>query len=234
MNSIDSNTDKAERVLSVHNLSKSLGEALLFSSVNFDAEARRSYAIVGESGSGKSTLLHIMAGLESPDSGTVAWLNREVNKQSKAEIARNRLLNVGMIFQAYYLMPHLSAIQNIELPFLLANASVDRARCEYLLESVGLVDKAQSMPRQLSGGEQQRVAIARALAMKPKIILADEPTGSLDQANATRVLEILLTASREAEAALIMVTHSEHIASLANEQWLLAGQQLVRQPTSGA
>lgn len=184
-------------------------------------------AIVGESGSGKSTLLHLMAGLDTPDEGAIHWGKTNLVDLTADQIASQRLSSIGLVFQAYYLMPHLNVIQNVELPFLLANQQVNRVRCEYLLNQVGLIDKAKAMPRHLSGGEQQRVAIARALALNPGIILADEPTGSLDAANSDKILDTLLTTCEAEGASLVMVTHSAKVAMRADKCWQLSDESLM-------
>lgn len=194
-------------------VSKSLGGSLLFKDIHLEVNAGESIAILGESGSGKSTLLHLMAGLDQVDSGLIVWAGSSLKNMSPDQIATQRLTHIGLVFQAYYLMPHLTALQNVELPFLLANKKPLAQHCKNLLESVGLLDKASRFPRELSGGEQQRVAIARALALQPPLILADEPTGNLDERNAEAVLQILLDVCRTQGCALVMVTHSDKVAS---------------------
>lgn len=194
-------------------VSKSLGGSLLFKDIHLEVNAGESIAILGESGSGKSTLLHLMAGLDQVDSGLIVWAGSSLKNMSPDQIATQRLTHIGLVFQAYYLMPHLTALQNVELPFLLANKKPLAQHCKNLLESVGLLDKASRFPRELSGGEQQRVAIARALAFQPPLILADEPTGNLDERNAEAVLQILLDVCRTQGCALVMVTHSDKVAS---------------------
>ncbi|MCQ8897121.1 ABC transporter ATP-binding protein [Limnobacter humi] len=198
--------------LEVQHLGKSLGGAQLFSDVSLQLQAGETLAVVGESGSGKSTLLHLMAGLDSADSGDVLWQGENIQHWSANQQAARRLEHVGLVFQAYYLMPHLTARQNVELPFLLAGKTPDEAHCMRLLELVGVADKTSRYPRELSGGEQQRVAIARALALTPPLLLADEPTGNLDEDNADNVLTVLLDACKQQGCALVMVTHSERAA----------------------
>ena len=205
-----------QTTLALAGVSKSLGGVKLFTGVNLQLFQGQSLAVVGESGSGKSTLLHLMAGLDQPDSGEVFWAGKAVNNLSSNAIAAMRLQHIGLVFQAYYLMPHLTAQQNIELPFLLANKKPDTTRCHHLLEQVGMAHKAASFPREMSGGEQQRVAIARALALNPPLILADEPTGNLDEDNAERVLQVLLSACGAQGCSLVMVTHSAKAAGHLN------------------
>ncbi|GLR25778.1 ABC transporter ATP-binding protein [Limnobacter litoralis] len=212
----------SENLLALHNTSKSLGGVRLFTGLDFSIGPRESVAILGESGSGKSTLLHLMAGLERPDQGEVLWLGQNLQTMSDDVLAMRRLHNIGLVFQAYYLMPHLNAQQNVELPLLLAGQKVDHGWAAHLLEQVGLPDKGHRKPGELSGGEQQRVAIARALVMKPPIVLADEPTGNLDEKNAEIALEVLLESCQQARAALVLVTHSQHIALQLDQQLNLA------------
>ncbi|HEX4917720.1 MAG TPA: ABC transporter ATP-binding protein [Limnobacter sp.] len=226
MNLTPSGTPSDQPVLRVEGLSKQLGGVRLFEDVALALQAGESLAVVGESGSGKSTLLHLMAGLETPDTGTVQWHGQALATLAPAALAKRRLRHVGLVFQAYYLMPHLNAIQNVELPFLLAGEQPDHARTGALLAQVGMAHKAKAFPRELSGGEQQRVAIARALALKPPLILADEPTGNLDEDNADKVLHVLLQSCANEGSGLVMVTHSHHAASALGHQLRLAKHHL--------
>lgn len=212
--------------LALAGVSKTLGGVQLFSNVHLRLLEGQSLAVIGESGSGKSTLLHLMAGLDKPDTGEVHWAGSAVHTLNTDEIAAKRLRHIGLVFQAYYLMPHLTAQQNVELPFLLAGQRPDHTRCTMLLEQVGMGHKLQSFPREMSGGEQQRVAIARALALNPPLILADEPTGNLDEDNAARVLEVLLQACARQGCALVMVTHSAKAASHLDHQLNLVDHHL--------
>lgn len=202
-----------QSLIKLDGISKTLGGSLLFKNIHLEIRSGQSAAILGESGSGKSTLLHVMAGLDSTDSGTISWSGKTLTDLNPDQIASRRLQHIGLVFQAYYLMPHLTALQNVELPFLLANRKPDTSHCQSLLESVGLSDKTRRFPRELSGGEQQRVAIARALALQPPLILADEPTGNLDERNAEVVLDMLLQVCCAQGSALVMVTHSDKVAS---------------------
>lgn len=223
------NTLAAPPALELAQVSKSLGGSALFAGLSLRVMPGQSLAIVGESGAGKSTLLHIMAGLESADKGQVFWAGQMVSGLHGDEAARLRLTHVGLVFQAYYLMPHLNALQNIELPFLLAGQAPDTARCLGLLEAVGLANKATRFPRELSGGEQQRIAIARAMALAPPLILADEPTGNLDVHTADKVLALLASVCTGQGSALVMVTHSPSAAQMMGQQLRLHDQAL--QPT---
>lgn len=215
--------------LVVSDLRHSVGDLLLFDQLALRVDAGQSVAIIGESGCGKSSLLHVLAGLEPADQGDVQWgLPAGLTSLSglkPAALAQARRRHLGLVFQAYYLMPHLSALQNVSLPYLLDNQRPDFARCQRLLNAMGLADKAERLPRQLSGGEQQRVAIARALALNPALVLADEPTGNLDEYNASQVLDVLVETCEQENAALVMVTHSsiaaarmQHCLRLANKR----------------
>ncbi|HEX4878531.1 MAG TPA: ABC transporter ATP-binding protein [Limnobacter sp.] len=228
MNATPGSTHNDPAVLRVEGLSKRLGGVQLFEDVALALQAGESLAVVGESGSGKSTLLHLMAGLDMPDSGTVQWHGQTLSALAPAELAKRRLHHVGLVFQAYYLMPHLNAVQNVELPFLLAGLQPDHTRASALLAQVGMLHKAQAFPRELSGGEQQRVAIARALALSPPLILADEPTGNLDEDNADKVLKVLLQSCAQEGSGLVMVTHSNHAASALGHQLRLARHHLTQ------
>ena len=162
--------------------------------------------LVGPSGSGKTTLLNLIAALDCPDCGEVIVGGSEITRLSRSAAARYRNERVGFIFQSYNLLPQLTALENILLP-MLPKGHMDRRRAVELLDAVGLSDRSSHRPAELSGGEQQRVAIARALANDPAIILADEPTGSLDDDNARKVAELLSNACRERGKSLILVTH---------------------------
>ena len=162
--------------------------------------------LVGPSGSGKTTLLNLIAALDCPDCGEVIVGGSEITRLSRSAAARYRNEYVGFIFQSYNLLPQLTALENILLP-MLPKGHMDRRRAVELLDAVGLSDRSSHRPAELSGGEQQRVAIARALANDPAIILADEPTGSLDDDNARKVAELLSNACRERGKSLILVTH---------------------------
>lgn len=211
-------------LLSCQNISKQFASRPLFSSLNMQVKSGQSLAILGESGAGKSTLLHILAGLEAPDSGEILLAGHNPWRLQAAERNRLRRRQVGLVFQAFYLLPHLSARQNIALPWLLDAQKPDQARINELLDRVELTHRADAKPAELSGGEQQRVAIARALALKPGLILADEPTGNLDPRHAEQVLDLLISQCSQAGHALVMVTHSSRAAARLHRQlWLEEG-----------
>jgi predicted ABC-type transport system involved in lysophospholipase L1 biosynthesis ATPase subunit len=176
--------------------------------------------IQGASGSGKSTLLQILGGLEKPDAGEVRWQGESIYGWSRARLAAWRNLSVGFVFQAYHLFPELSALENVDFPARLARQS-DAAASAHLLEQVGLGSRLHHRPTELSGGEQQRVAIARALRNNPALLLADEPTGNLDHATGSEIIELLLKLHTERGNCLIIVTHDDRIAALGERRYWL-------------
>lgn len=185
-------------------------------------------AIVGESGSGKSTLLNLIAGLDAADAGSIHFDGNEFARLDDDAMTRLRRERLGFVFQAFHLLPHLTLAQNIALPLALLGAShAERsARVEAISKTVGLGGRADSFPHELSGGEMQRVAIARALVHRPKLVLADEPTGNLDAAAAAQVLAMLRECSRAADAAGILVTHSSIAAASADRVYRLTADGL--------
>ena len=197
---------------------------------NLDLELRRGelLALLGESGAGKSTLLNLIAGLEAPDEGRIELDGTAVqalNDDASAALRRHAL---GFVFQAFHLIPHMSAARNVAIPLMLNGVSPGQALAAAgnMLAEVGLGDRGDSLPAQLSGGEQQRVALARALVHAPALLLADEPTGNLDPASADIALRLLATQVREHGAALLMVTHSEHAAAIADRRLRLGSDGL--------
>ena len=209
----------AEPLLVAEGLAKGFGEGEarleLFSGLSLSLGAGEAVAIVGPSGCGKSTLLHLLAGLDRPDAGRVLVGGREWESLAPEPRAAWRGEAIGFVFQLHHLLPELTAEENVALPLLLAGAGDREARsaARDLLAKVGLVRQASSLPRVLSGGERQRVAIARAVVRSPRLLLCDEPTGSLDVAHAADVLELLLGAARERAGALLLVTHDPGVAA---------------------
>lgn len=188
-------------------------------------------AIMGASGSGKSTLLGLLAGLDNPSSGEVRWQGRSISYLPENELAQLRGRTIGFVFQSYQLIPTLTAIENVLLPYELNAESggrregVERAR--QLLTSVGLAERLEHYPVQLSGGEQQRVALARAFMLRPPIVLADEPTGNLDSTNGRHVLELLLELNRAEGTTLVLVTHDPALAAHASRRIVLRDGAIV-------
>jgi putative ABC transport system ATP-binding protein len=220
-------------MLEVRGLAKSFAPgASLFESVDLDVKRGEWVAIAGESGSGKSTLLNIIAGLDRPDRGEVRLDSRPLDYGDDDSLALWRRRHVGFVFQAFHLLPYLSVRENVSLPLaLLGEPPGERARrAQAALESVGLGAFGERRPGTLSGGEAQRAAIARALVHAPGLVLADEPTGNLDEANAGAVLACLGEAVRRAGAAALMVTHSRKAASAADRVMRLAGGRLQPEP----
>lgn len=173
-------------------------------------------SIIGTSGSGKSTLLNMLGGLDRPTSGEVYVKNKKLSDMNDEELTIFRRRNIGFIFQNYNLVPVLNVYENIVLPIELDGTKVDKNYIQTIIKTLGLNEKVNAMPNQLSGGQQQRVAIARALAAKPAIILADEPTGNLDSKTGMDVISLLKVTSREFQQTIVMITHNEEIAIMAN------------------
>ncbi len=202
-------------MLHLQRLSKSFGGTPVFRDVGFAVARGEFVALVGESGVGKSTLLNCVAGLERPDSGSLSLAGQDVLALDEDARARLRRTQLGFVFQAFHVLPHLSVAQNVALPLLLLGRP-DAARVRAVLAAVGLDELHERMPAQLSGGQLQRVAIARAVAHAPALILADEPTGNLDPATAERVLSLLVAQVRDSGAACLLVTHSQTAARRAD------------------
>jgi putative ABC transport system ATP-binding protein len=206
-------------LLQVRGLAKAYGAEAVFSGVSLDMRGGEVLALLGASGVGKSTLLNCIAGLDTADAGEVWLAGRRVDTLAEPESARLRREQLGFIFQAFHVLPHLDVAHNIALPLLLLGLR-DRdgvmARVDELLGAVGLSGLGARAPRQLSGGQLQRVAIARALVHHPALVLADEPTGNLDPASAARVLDLLCCQAREQGAACLIVTHSAAAAARAD------------------
>ena len=171
---------------------------------------------MGTSGSGKSTLLHMLGGLDHPTGGSVLVDGRDISSLKEDELAIFRRRKIGFVFQSYNLVPVLNVYENIVFPIQLDGNPIDKGYVDKIVKTLGLEGKINSLPSQLSGGQQQRVAIARALAAKPAIILADEPTGNLDSATSQDVLGLLKVTARKFEQTIVMITHNEEIAQMAD------------------
>ena len=196
--------------------------------VSFQIREGRTVAVVGRSGSGKSTLLHLAAGIDVPTEGTVRVRDRNLSGLSEEERTLLRRNDVGLIFQFFYLMPHLSVRDNVALPALIAGERPAdyEPRVRGLLGRVDLADRAADTVQKLSGGEMQRVAICRALLRRPRLLLADEPTGNLDDENGRRVMALLLALASEEGTTLLYVTHSREFAAMADAVWTLHSGEL--------
>lgn len=184
----------------------------ILNDINLEVTAGESVAVVGASGAGKSTLMMILAGLESSDDGEVELLGQRLDRMNDEERAALRSQSIGFVFQNFLLIPSLSALDNVTLPNLLRGESINEDRATQLLASVGLKDRINHTPSQLSGGEQQRVAIARAFMINPKVLFADEPTGNLDQKTASSVIDLLFELNELHGTTLVLVTHDEKLA----------------------
>lgn len=184
--------------------------------INLSVEQGEFVSIVGTSGSGKSTLLHMLGGLDRPTSGVVRVEGRDISKLKDEELTIFRRRKIGFVFQSYNLVPVLNVYENIVLPIELDGNQMDTAYVKDIIEVLGLEKKKYNLPSQLSGGQQQRVAIARAIASKPAILLADEPTGNLDSVTSQDVLSLLKVTSDRFGQTVVMITHNEEIAQLAD------------------
>jgi ABC-type lipoprotein export system ATPase subunit len=198
-------------------------ERKALSDVSFKVRSRSSCSLVGRSGSGKSTLLHLAAAIDVPSKGDVLIENRNIGDLSERDRTLLRRDRIGLVFQFFYLLPHLSVWENVALPELIAGRRERefRERARELLDRVELLDRAEDDTEKLSGGEMQRVAICRALMRRPSLVLADEPTGNLDDNTAQAVMELLLELISREGGTLLFVTHSREIAGLANSTWTL-------------
>lgn len=208
------------KILQAENLIKIYGsgenEVHALDGVNFSVEKGEFVAVVGTSGSGKSTLLHILGGLDRPTSGSVKVDNRNIFSLKDEELTIFRRRKIGFVFQDYNLVPVLNVYENIVLPIQLDGKEPDEDYIKSIIETLGIESKLDNLPNNLSGGQQQRVAIARALASKPAIILADEPTGNLDSKTSQDVLGLLKVTSQKYAQTIVMITHNEEIAQLAD------------------
>jgi putative ABC transport system ATP-binding protein len=215
-------------MLAIAGLTKHYGARRVLDDLSFDVRAGEWVAIVGESGSGKSTLLNLIAGLDDADAGSIRIGGVALEALDDDGRTRLRREKLGFVFQSFHILPHLTAAQNVQLPLALLSAApgARRARAAELLTAVGLGDRSDALPRELSGGELQRVAVARALAHRPALVLADEPTGNLDPDTAGGVLDLRAQAVRREGAAGVLVTHSQAAAASADRVLVLTHGRL--------
>lgn len=206
----------SDSIISVSHVHKSVtdssGTLTILQDIDFQVARGETLAIVGASGSGKSTLLSIMAGLDLPSAGSVRLAGQDLFALSEDDRARVRALHLGFVFQSFQLLASLTALENVMLPLELAGRRDARAQAEHLLARVGLAQRLNHKPRLLSGGEQQRVALARAFVLRPALLLADEPTGSLDFANGEAVMDLMFELNSELNTTLVLVTHDPALA----------------------
>ena len=186
--------------------------------INFETKAKETISIAGESGSGKTSLIMLIAGLEKVTSGKIFFQDQEITKLNEDQVSEIRRKHIGIIFQSFYLIPNYTAVENVALTLELNKFTNPNERAKELLDRFGLKHRLNNLPSQLSGGEQQRVAIARAIAMKPELILADEPTGNLDSDNSAMIADILFKYVKEEGSSLIMVTHDPKLANRAKRK----------------
>ncbi|HUH88869.1 MAG TPA: ABC transporter ATP-binding protein [Pusillimonas sp.] len=215
--------------IEVKNLGKqvvdSSGTIDILADISFTVDAGEAVAITGSSGSGKSTLLGLMAGLDVPTSGQVKLLGRDLFSLDEEGRAALRAAHVGFVFQSFQLLPNLTALENVMLPLELAGKPALKAASE-ALERVGLAERLHHYPRTLSGGEQQRVSLARAFVVEPSLLLADEPTGSLDERNGAMVIELMFSLLSERQTTLVLVTHDPELAGRCQRRLRLQGGRL--------
>jgi putative ABC transport system ATP-binding protein len=222
----------SQALIAVSHLSKSVRDASgtldILCDIDFSLGAQETAAIVGSSGSGKSTLLSIMAGLDTPTQGTVTVAGQDIFALDEDQRAVLRARQMGFVFQSFQLLGHLTALENVMLPLELAGRAQPRVLAREMLARVGLAERLYHYPKVLSGGEQQRVALARAFVVQPALLLADEPTGSLDPATGERIMNLMLSLNQELGTTLILVTHDPALAARCGRCLTLEAGRLVR------
>ncbi len=219
---------KADNLIKSYQTNKKLRLEVL-KSVSLEIEAEKISVIIGASGAGKSTLLHLMGGLDRPDSGDVYFNSESIFKYSDDKLAKFRNKNIGFIFQFHHLLPEFTAIENVSIPQMINNISLTDAlqKSENLLNTVGLKERLNHKPAELSGGEQQRVAVARALANDPSIIFADEPTGNLDSANSETLHQLFIKLRDDLKKTFVIVTHNSGLVNLADKVFEMRDGKLI-------
>jgi putative ABC transport system ATP-binding protein len=220
-----------DSIISVEHVFKSVSDSTgtleILHDIHFALKARETAAIVGASGSGKSTLLSIMAGLDTPSAGTVWLAGQDLFARDEDGRAALRARQVGFVFQSFQLLGNLTALENVMLPLELDGRKDARQAATHMLERVGLSQRLHAYPKVLSGGEQQRVALARAFVVKPAVLLADEPTGSLDFATGETIMQLMLDLNREQGTTLVLVTHDRHLAARCDRRITIEAGRLV-------
>ena len=220
----------SDSIAKVKNLSKTYYQASLpievLKGLEFEIKKGETVAVLGQSGTGKSTFLSLLAGLDRPTEGTVELAGQDIFLLNEARLAEFRAKNLGIVFQQFHLMSYLTALQNVSLPLEIARVPDAERLALDALKQVGLEHRSGHLPQQLSGGEKQRVAIARAFVIRPKLLLADEPSGSLDPKTGEEVLEILFKQAKSAQMSMILVTHNETLARKCDRQLHLADGKL--------
>ena len=193
----------------------------ILKNISFDVDYKETISVVGESGSGKTSLIMLIGGLEKVSSGNIFFRDSELSKMNEDEISEIRRKNIGIVFQSFYLIPNYTALENVSLSLEINKFDNPTAKAKEILDRFGLSNRFNNFPSQLSGGEQQRVAIARSVAMKPKLILADEPTGNLDSENTDKISSLLFNYIKDENASLIMVTHDNNLANLTKRKIII-------------
>lgn len=226
--------DTPEILLSAKNISKRYGSLPVLKGVNFSIHEGEVVSIVGSSGAGKSTLLHILGTLDTPDEGEIFFRGENLKSFSGKQLAAFRNKNIGFIFQFHHLLPEFTALENIMMPGLLANQKKAELepRALLLLEKLGLRERAQHKPAELSGGEAQRVAVARALMNQPQLICADEPSGNLDSEKARELHQLFFDLRKEFNITFLIVTHNEELANMSDRKLLMKDGQILPDATN--
>ena len=223
----------SETIISIQHISKSVqdvsGTLSILRDIDFSVKAGETVAILGASGSGKSTLLSIMAGLDTPTSGRVELAGQSLFDMTEDERAAWRGQHLGFVFQNFQLMGHLTALENVMLPLELAGSKDAKQQAKTILSQVGLAERLNHFPKVLSGGEQQRVALARAFVVEPQLLLADEPTGSLDAQTGESIMDLMLSLNQARGTTLILVTHDQKLALRCSRTLTLQAGQLISQ-----
>jgi putative ABC transport system ATP-binding protein len=225
------------KILKINGLEKTYTsgskQLIVLQNVSFDVEKGQTFSIVGPSGSGKTTLLGLCAGLDKPDGGTVELCGYDLNALNEDERAQLRNKEVGFIFQNFQLLPTLTALENVSVPLELQGAKDAAIQAKALLKKVGLLDRLDHYPSQLSGGEQQRVALARAFSNRPSILFADEPTGNLDEETGEKVIQLLFELNKDAGTTLVIISHDLELANRTQQILRLKGGQIMtNKPTA--